>query len=536
VIPGSTKRGDFYNVDVKVEVLPPTDNFWASTSVRMGCGRLFVASSATIFQNCIFYQGSDLEMYPGKSVTINGDIISNGSIYMGASGGTLTLTGNVSYLNGYGFNKNWGADEIFGTNPTTDPLSPYYGIDDDYTALRKPGTQDPGGPTLTPPVFSSSQATQLKTLPTPENLLGGADVTEIQYDNPALFPTVNDVYRSVLLAPPEAGNTNEYTLTGLTKTDDPTISAERIYNQASLKKGLIITINADGTATITAPGITGSVPNSFWNILTTVSGSGAGKIVTKSVHDLREGLDVRVVEIDVGALTGLTGHGANNATITTYPTFNGILYVNQMVGDSSAPAAVRLINATAVPRIGPDGQNGFSVATNGGIYVKGSYNTDTTGLALGTPPPAMLAGDALTVLSNKWDDANAVNTAVSSRVADSSTRDALGNIITASTTTTINAGLLTGNTQATSTTVSGGVQNLVRYLEDWSTGHQTVQYTGALGRLFDAKMFTRPFQQPGSVYMVPDNRNFNFNTTFLTRAPPGSLKTTSFNRGRFYYW
>jgi len=63
-------------------------------------------------------------MYPGKSVTINGDIISNGSIYMGASGGTLTLTGNVSYLNGYGFNKNWGADEIFVPTPPPTPFHP----------------------------------------------------------------------------------------------------------------------------------------------------------------------------------------------------------------------------------------------------------------------------------------------------------------------------------------------------------------------------------------------------------------------------
>jgi len=101
--------------------------------------------------------------------------------------------------------------------------------------LRKPGTQDPGGPTLRPPFFLALKLTQLKTLPTQKSPRG-ADVTEIQYDNPALVPTVNDVYRSVLLAPPEAGNTNEYTLTASQKQTDPTIWAERIYNQASLKK------------------------------------------------------------------------------------------------------------------------------------------------------------------------------------------------------------------------------------------------------------------------------------------------------------
>lgn len=513
-LPGTTKRGQFTNIDIKVEVLPPVNNFWATYGVRVGYGRLLTASSASIFQSCVFFQGCDLEMSPSGNVTIEGDIVSNSSIYMGASGGgTLTLRGSVTYLQDKGFNTNPGPDEDFTTNG-----------DNIYTT-RKPNT---GNITeLTPPTFAYSQATQLKTIPTPENLLGGADAGAIQASHPDIFPTINDVYRSLLVPPPEAGNTNEYSSAALSQADDPAISAQRVYNRA----GLTITVRPDNTIVITKPG---TVPGTTVDV-TSVFASAV--IAPVSVYDQREGRNVKITDIDIGVLATLAGRGVSgNATSGPYPDFNGILYVNQQAGDSSNPTAIRLINGKTTPRTGSDGLGGFSVATNGGIYVKGSYNTTPTSVTNpdGTPGvnPAMLMGDSMTVLSDAWNDANAASTDIlNARNAASLAVDSGGALTNV---TTINAGLLTGNTQATSTTVSGGVQNLVRYLENW--GGNTVSFNGSLGRLFDAKMFIRPFQQPGIVYRVPDQRNFKFDSAFIDKTPPGSPVTADLQRGRFYYW
>jgi hypothetical protein len=132
----------------------------------------------------------------------------------------------------------------------------------------------------------------------------------------------------------------------------------------------------------------------------------------------------------------------------------------------------------------------------------------------------MLMGDALTLLSSSWNDANAA--------ADISTRTATAG------TTTVNAGILMGNTSATSTTPSGGVQNVVRYLENWNGRY--VQFNGSIGRLLESKSFTSPFQQPGQVYGIPQARSFNFDSNMLKHPPAGGPTTTAFTRGSFFTW
>jgi hypothetical protein len=91
-----------------------------------------------------------------------------------------------------------------------------------------------------------------------------------------------------------------------------------------------------------------------------------------------------------------------------------------------------------------------------------------------------------------------------------------------------------GNTSATATTASGGVQNVVRYLENWNGS--SVTYVGSIGRLLESKSFVAPFQQPGQVYGIPANRNFTFNPALVQHRPPGGLTSTAFSRGAFFTW
>jgi hypothetical protein len=116
---------------------------------------------------------------------------------------------------------------------------------------------------------------------------------------------------------------------------------------------------------------------------------------------------------------------------------------------------------------------------------------------------------------------------------------------------TVNAAILTGNTPSTSTLNSGGVQNLVRMIEDWYDPNPTgsgmaLTLNGSLGQLFTSKYFTGPYLGNGvqaslpaandRIYLQPKSRNFNYDTGFKSRLPAGSPTTTNFARGDFFFW
>lgn len=492
-IPDSTKIGKYTYLIARVEVEPPASSpFAGGTVVRVG--RRVMNSSTNVFQYSIFFQG-DLELNPGSDVTINGDIVVNGSIYMGPrSGAQLLITDRIRYLKDHYFNQTAGGATTY-SNPDA-PAPPV---------------------TLVAPTFDPTKVEQMEE---PENLLGFIEPAITAKARPDLFgppgktdpdewsaselaEAENNVHRSLIAPPPSDAGSAEYgNATGST-ADDPAISVRRAYNKA----GLIMTVETDGSISFTkvVDGTT-TTTNVFNDAI-------AG---TTEVYDYREGKNVKMVDLDVGALkSALEGAGAFD--------FNGLLYVNLKGSSSSTPAAVRLVNATSLP---DNHGQGFSVATNGGIYVKGSYNTTPIGSGDDARNvPAMLMADAITVLSSNWDDANASAT-LDQRVASLSDEEiADGN------TARLNAGLLTGNRESGSGYSSGGAQNLVRYLEDW-TG-KSVAVTGSLGRLFQSTHYTAPFGGTGTVYLQP-NRVFDFDEDLPEHNPPGSPETTAFSRGSFF--
>ncbi len=494
VVPGTTKQGTVTSITVRIEVTPPASSPFRNTvSVRLG--RRFSTFNTPIFQYSVFYEG-DLELAPGAAMRIEGDVSANGSIFMGSTTtGTLTLTQKVRYLPPGVFNQ--------------DSLG--------NTVYRKPGT--PVGASMSAPVFTTSQLSQVETLTESENLQGGVDATELVSRRPDLFPTENDVYRSIIAPPPGTANPNETPSTyDSTKGDDPTISSQRIYNRA----GLLVTVNTNNTVTITKVD-----PVSHTSVDVTSTYATAVTGIGTSIRDMREGKDVAMTTIDVSTLKTLLA--------ANYTDFNGVLYVNVKSATVTNPGAVRLVNAETTPETIYN--TGFSVATNGGLYVKGNYNT--TPRADGTINPAMLMGDAVTLLSYNWNDADAGASMFTAGVLNG-TR--LGDAPVAADGTkklTIEAGILTGNVPANSTTPSGGAQNLVRYLEDMRTNGINVLMHGSVGRLFQSKNYVAGFKQPGvadDVYMPPIKRDIQFNRALLSQPPAGSPTTTSFSRGNYFIW
>ena len=185
--------------------------------------------------------------------------------------------------------------------------------------------------------------------------------------------------------------------------------------------------------------------------------------------------------------------------------------------------------ATSIP-FNPTTGTGFSVATNGGLYLQGNYNTsgltDSSGHAVNDSEgnqravPSMLLADALTV--------------VSSGKVDSTTSLPLTSRVATDTVLTVNAGLLTGNRASNTSGSSGGAQNLVRYVENWNG--KTINYNGSVGRLFDSTTYVAPYAGAvGTVYMPP-TRNFTFDSNIPLHPPPGNPTTTAFGRGDFFTW
>jgi hypothetical protein len=144
--------------------------------------------------------------------------------------------------------------------------------------------------------------------------------------------------------------------------------------------------------------------------------------------------------------------------------------------------AVLVANAKVVPQLtsGSDVPDGFTIATNGPLYVWGHFNSDgdsSTGSSRlpdsSSERPALIAADAVYVLS--------ANTSFNFSTMATATGDAASFTEVSS---AILCGLVPTNT--TNLIWSGGVHNVVRYLEDW--GGDTYRFRGSIGVLYECEV------------------------------------------------
>jgi hypothetical protein len=211
---------------------------------------------------------------------------------------------------------------------------------------------------------------------------------------------------------------------------------------------------------------------------------------------------------------------------------------------------VRLINGTTLPGIydigKPDLTKGFTVASENGVYVQGNYNATGVTLPGGSLPapsqnylpqnttthiPAAIVSDAVTILSNSWDDSKSFVHPYSqeNRLASNTVvRFAMltGDAITGNTSITYNPSQF-GQ-------LNGGIHNFKRYLERWTD--RRLNYAGSLVNLFTSRNNNGFWKCCNAVYNPPI-RDWTFDTTFLdpNRLPPGtpyiySMTFTGFQR------
>ncbi|CAA6692990.1 MULTISPECIES: hypothetical protein [unclassified Lentimonas] len=271
------------------------------------------------------------------------------------------------------------------------------------------------------------------------------------------------------------------------------------------------------------------------------SGEEPGKI-TSGMHDARQGADLDIIEIDIGALKDLV-HDNNAADWgggTSQPEnwWNGVVYVDFPQQNSSSdrddnvnPAiegwGVKLTNAETIPN--PSFAHakdiyGMSLATNQMLYVQGNYNADGD-FDTGSPTdpdssnfaaedeeaPAALIADSITFLSVDWKDVN--SSIYGQRTAEN---------------TEVSAAILTGLVPSGETgqkSYSGGVENFPRFLEKWND--KTFLMRGSIVALFESEVGTAPWGT-GSVYNPP-NREWGFHSKFGEGyLPPGTPNTRNY--------
>jgi hypothetical protein len=169
--------------------------------------------------------------------------------------------------------------------------------------------------------------------------------------------------------------------------------------------------------------------------------------------------------------------------------------------------ALKLVNGAQGNLMPP----GIAVIAENPVYVQGNYNAAN---GFGNPHvAASIIADAVTVLSNNWNDRNSFTSP-----QDPSNRTA--------TTTWYRMAVIAGtgrsfprsgvvNNPPENFGTDGGIHNFLRYLEDWSG--DTVNYRGSIAILYNNRQGVGTFKQAGNnnVYGTPATRAYAFDVEFL---------------------
>jgi hypothetical protein len=466
-----------------------------------------------VFQYAIFYN-PDLEMNPGATMAVNGKVHSNADIW---------ATGNSAAA----------------------PLKFSDVVEAAGKVTQTCGPNDP---------VNTGRSGNVIFLDTTNNPLAGAKSLTLPIgtnNNPIAAEGILNLPPAGLGAP----NASAYSIPGQVY---PYNEADLIISNAPNGTNLSVYYQDPynvSTLTRLQPDIT--------NIVTT--GSGKSKVTTTntcfsfatnvSFYDYREYSTVQAVQIDVAKLnvwlTNTGGTGGNQYNVKCGGSdgnhgdkghwINGIYVYNSIPQTGGSPSttgqlpAVRVINGQRLP---PDG---LTVATPQPLYVEGHYNVTTNGVnysmtlgsSISNTLPAALMGDSITVLSTNWDDGNDIK------------GKALGTRKSAD--TTINAATLEGIVSSAKDAggnkhYSGGVENFLRLLEDWSNnsnGHNgagVLTYNGSIVVLFTSMYATNFWQQTGNYYNAP-NRQWGFDLSFTNqnKLPPMTPQVRAVVR-QFWHW
>ncbi|HKS77143.1 MAG TPA: PilX N-terminal domain-containing pilus assembly protein [Terriglobales bacterium] len=201
---------------------------------------------------------------------------------------------------------------------------------------------------------------------------------------------------------------------------------------------------------------------------------------------------------------------------------------NQVTGPRHA---LRLVDGTSgnLPTR-PDGTGGFTVASENPVYVLGNYNANTYPFPSTSPAAASVIADAVTLLSNAWQnnwgdyasflDSISMGSGTSPSTSARNASQSYYRLAIAAG-KNVNFRQPTSFSAASDYGTDGGLHNFLRYLENW--GGTNIYYQGSLVSLFYSQYATSAFKCCTVVYGAP-YRNYSFDTLFLNpnNLPPAT--------------
>jgi hypothetical protein len=249
----------------------------------------------------------------------------------------------------------------------------------------------------------------------------------------------------------------------------------------------------------------------------------------------------------IGVFATLAGTGVvNNANCTAVPSYVTdniwpmMVAANTDAARQNAPLffrrAVKIVNGGLLTGVGPcPGGNscGLTITSENPVYIQGDFNANSGGNGWSDPTiAASVAGDAVTLLSDQWNDMNSFSSPYSTALRNGNTTWYRVAVIGGATNyfpQPSGSSSIIGEDYGT----DGGVHNFLRYVESWGG---TLEYEGSIIDLFYSRQANGTFKCCNTVY-GPPSRGYNFDTNFLTPAllPPRTplfrdINTTGWTR------
>ena len=477
--------------DIRCQVTNLSANSQAGSYAEISC--LLGDLSVSIFQFGMYYQDIVLELHPGSTETRIGRIHSNKSMYF-APYGTLRFLDKVTCADGI-YHGGYAGDK-----PRRKGTGSIYFKDDDGVYINMKTNRNEFLDCYDPEWKLKSEERWGDMVKTREHGVGtiqlpfdgSMDSTRVLIEHD---PMTNEVYdvakmrfqnKAALVITPEGD----------------------IYEQ----RGVVT--NAEFTTRVYVDNIT----NTSWAITTNEFYN--RRNMDYWTNDTAVGM---VYPLDINI--GLFNEWVSNQPSLTFKDPNsdraGIIYIEQT---NATGHAVRISNGEELYPL----PYGFSLATPNPIYVKGDYNTKIGG-NYNTNYPSALLSDAMTILSDYWEDednqvwpANVINPTVYPKPSFYCNNAC---------DTTINTAVMTGSAITTEDVneyrFSGAANNLIRYLEYWK--YRTFEINGNQICLWPSKYEWQHYIYRSKYdtgldpwhYRWPSYRRFLYDENLKHRSPPG---------------
>lgn len=423
-----------------------------------------------LIRYAVFYE-QDLEMNPGPSMQISGPVHANGDLYMAPDSGPLYCFDRVTSV-GDMFRRRKDANSNIGNvyiddkngvskSMNFDSTDPNWMLKAIQTWNGRVLSRAHGVQHLSPPIADVDE---------PHDIIERAiDPLDPNYR----LETENEKFNNKAALRIHVSSNGVFTATDCRLADMTT----RFTNACLMTNGTLYSGRPEYSKT----------SSYLYRFVT----NGAYD-VTKTFYDAREGKTMLPVDIYINEFTNCFPDLFN--TNYTVPEGRGVLYVTRDDPDGVATGVVpcvRIRNGMALPH------GGLTIASDLPIYLEGNYNVTTS-------QPALVTGDAITFLSEKWQDARSWG-ALSARCAES---------------TDYYVVVMTGNSPTTWGHYNGGLENVLRFLEGWSG--KTCFFRGALIDLWYSEVVTGSWSY-GSYYTAP-TRNWGYDAMYRSKVPPGMTR------------